>query len=233
MELAFEMESLEGVDEGVAKLYTEAEGKFLLTGITGISPKSKVDEFRNNNITLTEQLKTFEGIDPAVVKANNTELEELRIRLEKTDTSEEQIAKIVAKRVETMQNEYAEKETAYTTQISSLTETNNKLVIDGQVVTAATEHGIAESAVPDLILRARSVYSIGEDGKAVGKDADGTLYDATGQKPLAINDWVKSLTKTAPHLFKASIQTNIPGIVGFKGDASKLTAMQKIQHGLV
>lgn len=233
MALAFQMDNMEGVGEEIAALYTEKEGKFMLTGIEGISPKSKVDEFRNSNIELTNQLKGFEGIDPAKYATMTTEIDELKIRLDKTDLDEEQIEKIVAGRVKKMSDDFVESETGYKTTISTQSERINTLVLDGTAREAAVANGIAETAVDDVIGRVRQTYTVGENGSPIGTDGEGkTLYDSTGQEILSINDYVKGLTKTAPHLFQESVRSNIPNRLNFKGDPSKMTAMQKISGGL-
>ena len=58
----FVMESLEGLSSDVAGLYSEQEGKFVLTGIEGAVRKSKLDEFRDNNIGLTKKLEGFKDV---------------------------------------------------------------------------------------------------------------------------------------------------------------------------
>ena len=69
----FIIDSLDQVAEGHRQFYVKNEetGKYQLQ-VEGAVPRAKVDEFRNNNITLTNevtglktQLAAFEGIDPA------------------------------------------------------------------------------------------------------------------------------------------------------------------------
>lgn len=232
MNLSFEMESMEGVSSDVAALYSEQDGKFYLTGISGVSPKTKVDEFRTGNIELTNRLKAYEGIDPKAHKAMTTELEDLRTKLEKSKVDDEQIDKIVANRTKQLQEEFAGKETEYQTTIDTQGRQLESLIIDGQVKSAAVEHKIRDSALEDVILRAKTVYKIAE-GKAVGYKDGEVIYDATGNNPLPIGDWVKGLVNSAPHLFQDSVTSEIfSKQPGFKGDVSKLSATQKIQAGL-
>src|SRR5450759_3338737 len=47
-------------------LYVERDGAWLLDA-DGVVSQAKLDEFRQNNITLTNQLKRFDGIDPDAV----------------------------------------------------------------------------------------------------------------------------------------------------------------------
>ena len=48
-------------------LYIERDGAWLLDA-EGVVDKAKHEEFRTNNIALTNQLKRFEGIDPDAVR---------------------------------------------------------------------------------------------------------------------------------------------------------------------
>lgn len=232
MSLNFVMESMDGVAADVAALYTEKDGKFYLTGIDGVSPKSKVDEFRDNNIELTNRLAAFEGIDPKKHKEMNSELEELRTKLEKSKIDEDAIDKIVAQRTKQLQEDFASKMTEKEELLSTQNRQLESLIIDGQVKSAAVEHKIREGAIEDVVLRAKSVYKV-KDGKAVGFKDGEMLYDATGTKELPIGDWVKGLLTTAPHLFQDSVTSEIYNKnPNFKGDASQLSATQKIQAGL-
>lgn len=235
MELSFEMEKLDGVDESVAKLYTKNDdGKFILTGITGIASKARIDEFRNTNIELSEKLKAFKDIDPKIYKQMKTDIDEYKIRLEKSgELDEEQIEKLVSKRVDAMKTEFSDKEVEYKETINKLTKTNHNLVIGSEIKQASIDHGVADSAISDLTLRAGTVFTMDENGKPIGKDSDGQIiYDASGKNPISINEWVKGLAKTAPHFFKQSVRSEIPGDSHFKGDASKLSPTEKISLGL-
>ena len=50
------------LDEAHKTLYTKGDNGYQLQ-VEGVVAKSKVDEFRNSNITLQEQLKKFDGVD--------------------------------------------------------------------------------------------------------------------------------------------------------------------------
>lgn len=237
MDLKFTMDSMEGVAADVASLYTQQEGgKYVLTGIDGVASKVKVDEFRNNNITLTNQLKAFEGIDPAAVKSMESELAEARIQIEKNagKLDEEAVNKIVEQRVKTI-NETAATEKA---RLEGVIETQSKqletLIIDGNVTKHAIENKVLDSAVTDVMLRAKTVFKV-EGGKPVAYDADGNkMYAADGTTELGISDWIKGLVKTSPHLFEASVSAHLKDGSGrtYSGDPSKLSPLQKISGGL-
>lgn len=234
MTLMYEMDTIDGVHEEVAKLYEKGEGgKYVLTGILGVSPKNKVDEFRNNNIELNNKLKAFEGIDPNTYKSMSTELAELKIRLEKSGMDEEQINKLVENRVLTMKTEFENESKTKDTTIKTQQEMINGYVINGDASAAAIKHLVEKDAEQDVLLRVKSVFKV-ENGVAVAYDKDGKkLYDATGTTPLSIDAYVKSLQMTAPHLFQKSVTSHITGRnTGFTGDSSKLSSISKIAAGL-
>ena len=235
MALKFIMKSedLSATSEDIKALYTEqTDGSFVLTGVEGISPKSKLDEFRTNNIELNNKLETLKDIDPTKYAEMSTEIGELKIRLENTDLDEDGINKIVEGRVEAMKNDWATKESAMEGTIKTQGRQLESLIIDSQVQSAALEHGISDSAMQDVILRAKSVFRM-EEGKAIGYEGENKIYDDTGVELQSINGWVKGLEKTASHLFKASQNGDLnSGNNGNLGDPSKMTPTEKIRSAL-
>lgn len=137
--LKFMLENLEGLDEAKAALYTKsADGKFYLD-VEGAVSKNKVDEFRNNNITLTQEMDKlkakYKDLDP-------DKYEEL-LKLEadankgKTVTIEE-VDQMVADRVKQMQTDFDTEKATFTDQISTRDRQLEALVIDSNVRKAAT-----------------------------------------------------------------------------------------------
>ena len=226
-------EDMADLSDDVKALYTEQEDEtFILTGIEGIVPKTKLDEFRTNNIELKNTLDTFKDIDPVKHAEMVTEIDELKIRLNNSDFDDDAIKKIVEKRVQTMQDEMLVKEQNMKNTIGTQARQIETMVIDGQVKSAALEHGIAENAMDDVTLRAKSVFRM-EEGKAVGYNGENKIYDDTGVELQNINGWVKGLEKTAAHLFKASQSSNINnGDNTALGDVSKMSPVSKIRSAL-
>ena len=60
MSLKAQVDNIEEVEENFRPLYQEQNGKFVLPEIEGLVPKSKVDEFRNNNIQLLKERDTLQ-----------------------------------------------------------------------------------------------------------------------------------------------------------------------------
>jgi len=71
MALKFKFKSKEEIPADQQALYVERDGAWMLD-VDGAVDKSKLDDFRANNITLSNQLaeqkKRFEGIDPDQVR---------------------------------------------------------------------------------------------------------------------------------------------------------------------
>ena len=84
MALKFKCKSKEEVPAELQSLYVERDGGFVLD-VEGAVDKAKVDEFRANNVALTNQLaeskRRFEGIESEQVKAVAAERDALSTRL--------------------------------------------------------------------------------------------------------------------------------------------------------
>jgi hypothetical protein len=63
MALKFKFKTREEIPAELQSHYIEQGGEWVLDH----DGKAKLDEFRQNNISLTNQLKRFEGIDPDAV----------------------------------------------------------------------------------------------------------------------------------------------------------------------
>lgn len=224
---------LESVDASIKALYTKGDdGNFYLTGITGVTNKEKVDEFRNNNITLMEKLKSFDGID--VSKYHTLLQNEQNQTNKKTITVKDLEAKVkegVEERVKTMRAEFDTEKTNLTAQNELMGRQLESLLIDNSVNVAAVEHNVLKTAFGDVISRAKTVFKV-EEGVAVGYEGTNKLYDASGTNPLSISTWVKQLSETAPHLFTGSTSGNLVDGSGVSIDRDKMSALQKIQSGL-
>jgi outer membrane murein-binding lipoprotein Lpp len=203
------------VPEGLETFYKPVDGKFVLD-VEGAVPQtqfaqvqtrvqeldSKVAEFRTNNISLKQQLEAA-GKQTVDVEA----LLEPRI---------------------------AEMKQNYTSQIESLNTTKTQLeqhlervLLSDGVKDAAIKYGVLETALPDVISRARETFTI-KDGVAVSKTK---AVDKEG-KPLTIQNWIVGLTETAGHLFAPSRGTGAQRPVSGVSQKPTMSAIDKIASGL-
>lgn len=203
------------VPEGLESFYKENNGKFVLD-IEDVVPKTqytqiqtraqelegKVTEFRQNNITLKQQLENAgkQQIDiDALLEPRITEMK---------------------------QNYVSQIETLNSTKTQLEQHLERVLLSDG-VKEAAIKYGVLETALPDVISRARETFTI-KDGVPVSKSK---AVDKEG-KPLTITGWIAGLAETASHLFAPSRGTGAQRPVNGATQRPTMSAIDKISAGI-
>lgn len=230
MPFKYQIAKLEDVPENARVLYRQ-EGSGYVLDAEDIVPKTRLDEFRTNNIQLQQQLDALKHVDPT----KYAELIKLQQEVEEGQLIKAgKLEEVVNLRVTNMKKDL---ETKLTTTESALQMANSQLsilMIDNAIRQEAVKNGALTTALDDVVLRARTVYSM-DKGQAVPKDDKGqVIYGKDGQTPMVMGDWIVNLKKAAPHLFAGSQGSgagggrNGPGV----GDISKLTPSQKISYGL-
>lgn len=229
MALKFKVPTLAEIPEALRTLY-KPDGDAFVLDAEGVVPKERVDEFRNNNIQLQQQLDKFKNIDPT----KHNELLAIQREIEEGKLIKEgKLEEVVNLRVGTMK-------TTYEQQIEQLNQINQQnsgqlsvLLIDNAVKSEAIKNGVYPTAIDDIVLRARSVYSV-DKGNPVPKNEKGeVIYGKDGTTPMPMAEWILNQKKVAPHLFHGSQGSGAGGGRGSGGtDVSKMTPAQKISHGL-
>ncbi len=229
MGLKYLIEKLEDVPEAVRTLYKPEGTKFVLDA-EGVVPKEKLDEFRTNNVTLQTQLDKLKGLDPVkyaeLIKLDQ-ELQEGKL------IKEGKLEEVVNLRVGAMKTAFETEKTGLSTQLTTANTQLAILMIDNAVKSAALKNGALPTAVDDLVLRARSVYSLDKGIPVPKNDKGEVIYGKDGTTPMPIDDWTLGLKKTAPHLFQGSSGSGAGGGNGHGNlDVSKMTPTQKIAYGI-
>src|ERR1041385_1478686 len=142
MALKFRFKTKEEIPAESQSLYVERDGGWVLD-VDGAVDKSKLDEFRTNNITLTNQLaeqkKRFEGIDPDEVR----KLAEEKRKLEEAQQIKGgEVEKVVEGRLRNAKTEWDKQFNAITAERDSLNAKLTAIQIDQGVITAATKKGL-------------------------------------------------------------------------------------------
>lgn len=230
MGLKYQIAKLEDVPENVRSLYRQ-EGTVFVLDAEDVVPKTRLDEFRTNNIQLQQQLDKLKDVDPV----KYAELIKLQQEVEEGQLIKAgKLEEAVNLRVTNMKKDL---ETQLNGAQTALQQANSQLavlMIDNAVRQEAVKNGALPTALDDVVLRARTVYSM-EKGQPVPKDDKGQIiYGKDGQTPMSMADWLVSLKKNAPHLFAGSQGSGAGGGRGTPGgtDTSKLTPSQKIALGL-
>lgn len=229
MALKFKVAKLDELPEAIRSLY-RPEGDAFVLDAEGVVPKERVDEFRNNNIQLQQQLDKFKNIDPT----KHNELLAIQREIEEGKLIKEgKLEEVVNLRVGTMK-------TTYEQQIEQLNNANQQssaqlaiLLIDNAIKSEAIKNGIYATAVDDIVLRARSVYSVDKGNPVPKNDKGEVIYGKDGTTPMPIGEWILNQKKVAPHLFHGSQGSGAGGGRGNgSSDVAKMTPAQKISHGL-
>ena len=234
MPLKFKYATKQEIPAEHQSFYVERDGAWLLDA-DGVVSQSKLDEFRQNNITLTNQLKKFEGIDPDAVR----QLAEDKRKLEEAQQIKAgEVDKVVAARLK------AELDKVHAPVVAERDALHGRLSaiqIDQAVVTEATKRGLRPTALTDITARARQTFKL-VNGVPQAFEADGQTARTgkDGVSPMTLAEWVDALVSDAPHLFEANAGSGAagsgPGGVGnrsvknpFRKETFNLTEVMKIQ----
>ena len=229
MALAHIIDDVSGLPEAVAKEYIKGDdGKYRLD-VTGMVPSSKLVEFRDNNISLKQQLEAFNGVDPAKYK----ELQNIEKQLKESKLVDAgKIDELVSSRVESMKTSHLSEISDRDKKLEIANRQLETLLIDSSVRAAAATASVLPTAVDDILLRAKSVFKI-VDGQAVPVNSNGqTIYGQDGVNPMSVSEWIKGVSKSAPHLFAGSQGGGAGGSRSSSSKSQNMSPLQKIQSGL-
>jgi hypothetical protein len=205
MALKFRIKSKDEIPTDQQTLYVERDGAWVLD-VDGAVDKAKLEEFRSNNITLSNQLaeqkKRFEGIDPDQVR----KLAEEKQRLEEAQQIKSgEVDKVVESRLKNARVEWEKQFNAVASERDSLNARLTSIQIDQGVITVATKKGLRPTAIPDITARARTVFRL-VDGAPRAYEADGQTVRVgkDGITPMTLDEWVDLQVADAPHLFESN-----------------------------
>lgn len=198
---------------------TDDDGKVTVN----VVPSVKLDEFREKNISLSQQLETSGPILARIkeiagddLDAFTTDLNGLRDIAKRVNDGElktnDQIEQAVADRIKAVKDGYEENAKALRTQVNELTgkaETLQQRLIRTQIdkdvtqVVISPESGVRPEALHDVLTRAYTLFKV-EEGRLVPKNGEAIIYGANGADPMTISEWIVKLRDQAPHYFKGN-----------------------------
>lgn len=213
-------DTIDAIPEGLRDGAKQVDGKHVVNVVL----KAKLDEFRDNNTTLSQERDTLKasvatlskivGEDPSTFAA---ELEQLRTtaqqvkdgKLKGTDAIETE----VANRVASMKGDYerrlqeASKDAVtWKDKAVAADQKFRRSLIDRSVTNAvlAEASGAQPQALPDILSRAYGVFTVDDNGTLIAKDGEATIYGADGATPMTPAEWLEKLKENAPYFFKSS-----------------------------
>jgi len=214
--------------------YIEQAGEWVLDH----DGKAKLDEFRQNNITLTNQLKRFDGIDPDAVR----QLADDKRKLEEAQQLKAgEVDKVLEARLKTARADWDKTHGVVVAERDALTGRLTAIQIDQAVVSEATKRGLRPTALTDITARARMTFKL-VNGVPQAFEADGQTarMGKDGTSPMTLAEWVDALVSDAPHLFEANAGSGAAGSGSggagnrsvknpFRKESFNLTEQMKIQ----
>jgi hypothetical protein len=186
MALKAEVEDINTVEEPFRSLYTEKDGKHILTGVEGMVPVKQVTDLRTETGAYRIKLKdaetklatyttNFGELDPVATRAILDRVPELEIAAAgKLDDAA--INKLVEGRIVTKLAPLERERDTLKTQVGTLTgevdgfKTKDKQrAISDAIRGAATTSKVRATAVEDAIILGERVFEVGEDGAVTAK----------------------------------------------------------------
>jgi hypothetical protein len=210
MALKFKYKSEADIPADQKALYKK-QGDVWILDAEGAEDAERFAEFRDTNISLLKALgansvddakakaAAMKDVDPARYKQLVADAEAAeQKRLKDAGKLEE----LHAQQVAALKKAHTEELTRLGSEKAGLQARLENLLIDGAVQTEALKKGVRSTALPDVVARARNIFKLDGD-KVTAKNGDKALFNSKGE-PLAIGDWLDSLTADAPHLFEGS-----------------------------
>ena len=230
IEVKLTKDEWDGLSEALASEYTlQGDGNYTLNLPDGVVSKSRVDEFRNNNITLKKQLEEFQKrqlqIDNMVAKDDYDALKaELQSRLDKEQIDKGNIEEVVKDRMSRAQSEFTERQAILQRDLEDKQSKFEKLHSDFQnseiqakLVTELNRVGkIRTGAENDLLERARKVWRLNENNSLVAFKQDGTEMFGANAEPITVSEYCSDQLTDAAHCYEGASGTDAKG----DGDSS-------------
>ena len=185
------------------------DGRFALS-VEGMTPSSKIDEFRTNNLQLRKTVEKLEKSLKGSLSASDrtsleTEVQDLKDRLAAGE-HDEKIQELVAQRTSRMRDDHQAELTARDDEVakrdqrlSTVTSRLAKDRIENATLIGIKEvGGVKDGAVDDILANVNRTFSIDEesDFAPVARDEEGNiLRGKDGVKPLTPAEHLASIKK--------------------------------------
>lgn len=218
--------------EAEMKATTESIDAKIQEAVEGL--KAKNEELLSEKKTIQEKLQRFSEIkDPEkaleALKFINESEEAQMIRDGKFD-------ELLEKRTSTMRLEHEQTLNELTSQLEEIAGSKDKYknlyqtkIMDDTLREVAVKAGVITEAIPDLLLNAKSLFSLGKDGSVEARTSDGKLMKNEDGNVLTPAVWVESLKSSRPHYWPRSEGVGARGgnITGDADTTEKLAAYAK------
>ena len=224
MKLQASYNTEEEIPEGYADLYTERDGKWVFTAITGIKTQADVDRLTTTLSKVKaevkeakEKLAAFDGVNLEEIEAQKLALEEAQAQLQAINKNgnldPEKLEPIIAARLkqavaplerdksnleralEAQKKAFADKEgEVFQLRTAMVTTTIERAIRD-----AAAEAKLIPTAILDATLQASRIFEMTEDGRIITADKFGATPG------LSPKEWFADMQERSPHWWPQSV----------------------------
>jgi len=224
-------EKIEDVPEAFRELYTEQDGKFVLTGVAGIKTQDDIDRIhggltkeRDDHKATKASLHAFEGLDAEEVRGKMDRFAELEIAAkgnkEEMDSKLEELteARVVSRLAPVNRENKTLKEQLDEAQKENIQLKGDKTrrTIGDHVLDACTKSKVEQTATQDVVMLANQVFEVTEDGTVLTKE---NPYGVT--PGLSPDVFLSEMQEKRPHWWPKSVGggaggsggTGAPGLV--------------------
>lgn len=192
------------------------EGDNYLLETDDESFKTKIGEFRSNNVSLLKsqtdlqkEMEKYKDIDPVKYSDMKIKLDEIS---DKKMIEEGKLEELLTQRVERYQEEHNSKynalEEVNANLIGNAKNQSDKirvLMIGSKIATAVNGIGVVrKGAMVDILSRAKKVWELDDDLNLIPKKDGNVYYGEDGKNPITPEEYAKSLYADAPYLFESS-----------------------------
>lgn len=202
----------DGGDDGGEIKITPAIQKLIDTQVTGL--KQKNTELLGSLREVKENLKKFDGIEPdavrEILKRFSDDEEANLIKAGKID-------EVLSKRTERMTAEHKKQLDALSGEVTKSAQAKAKLAdraLKAEIISAANKAGALPEAMDDIVLRAKGLFTVNDDGDVVAMNGDEVVMGKDGKTPLSPLEWAEALRESAGHLWPKGTGTGALGANG-------------------
>lgn len=210
--IALEYSSEDDVPEAHKELYTERDGKWVLTGVDG----GGYDNVRRLEGSLEKERKDHKDTKGKYSKLNgknidellerDSQFEELKIRAESNKLDDSKIEEMVSIRlkqklapIERERDEWKNKATTFESQVGELTGKEKSRAIRDSIRKAASTHKALDTAIEDIEVLGERLFEIDDSGRIVAKENVGIT---PGIDPAM---WLGDQRDKKPHWFPGNV----------------------------
>jgi hypothetical protein len=212
--------------DGKGNWVLDAEG--MVSNDEIVNLRSKIDEFRSNNVDLTSKLAKFDG--KKVFTQEDVE-EFDRLVQQETDIKDKKlidsgkIDELLANRTEKLRADYEAKIESLETSLTDAKEIGTKherrlssVLVRADVTQVLSDQGISpvKGAIADVFDRAGKVWKVNKEGVLEALNEKGEPVYGAEAKALTMVEWAAQTVKAAPFLFTKNDGTGGGGGTGIK-----------------